>query len=97
MIACIIRRHLNGAALGVTGVLLVVGVYLAQHSLPVIGLLWNPRLLPFLFLVRYLMMMIGAVELLTLIWNMVRDRRAPASPNVWEGSDLRRRSVRWRC
>jgi hypothetical protein len=25
----------------------------------VIGLLWNPRLLPFLYLVRYLLMMVG--------------------------------------
>ena len=38
-----------------------------QDSLPVIGLLWNPRLLPFLYLVRYLLMMVGAVEVLTLV------------------------------
>jgi hypothetical protein len=74
--ACIVRRHLNGVALGLTGVALVVGVYLARDSLPVIGLLWNPRLLPFLYLVRYLLMMVGAVEILTLFWNMIRDRRA---------------------
>ena len=28
----------------------VAGVYLTQDSLPVIGLLWNPRLLPFVYL-----------------------------------------------
>ena len=49
----IVRRHLNGAALGVIGLLFVAGVYLAQDSLPLIGLLWNPRLLPFVYLVRY--------------------------------------------
>ncbi|HZX56772.1 MAG TPA: hypothetical protein VFE86_18945, partial [Ilumatobacteraceae bacterium] len=85
-IACIVRRHLNGVALGITGVLLVAAVYLAQNSLPVIGLLWNPRLLPFLYLVRYLMMMVGAVELLGLGWNLIRDRSARSLPNVWEGA-----------
>jgi hypothetical protein len=85
-IACIVRRQLNGVALGVTGIMLVAAVYFAQDSLPVIGLLWNPRLLPFLYLVRYLMMMVGAVELLGLAWNLMRDRRAQALPNAWEGA-----------
>ena len=75
-VMAIVRRHLNGAALGVIGLLFAAGVYLAKDSLPFIGLLWNPRLLPFLYLVRYLMMMVGAVELFTLVWNAVRDRRA---------------------
>lgn len=74
--ACIVRRHLNGVALGLTGVALAIGVWLAKESLPVIGLLWNPRLLPFFYLVRYMLMMVGAVEILTLFWNMIRDRRA---------------------
>ena len=85
-IACVVRRHLNGVALGITGILLVAAVYFAQNSLPVIGLLWNPRLLPFLYLVRYLLMMVGAVELLGLAWNLIRDRSARALPNVWEGA-----------
>jgi hypothetical protein len=85
-VACIVRRQLNGTALGITGVVLVAAVYFAQHSLPVIGLLWNPRLLPFLYLVRYLLMMVGAVELLGLAWNMIRDRPARQLPNAWEGA-----------
>ena len=64
----------------------MAAVYFAQNSLPVIGLLWNPRLLPFLYLVRYLMMMVGAVELLGLAWNLIRDRPARQLPNVWEGA-----------
>ena len=72
----IVRRHLNGSALGVTCLVFAVGVYLAQDSLPVIGLLWNPRLLPFMYLVRYLLMMVGVVELATLVFNAIRDRRA---------------------
>ncbi|HZB39523.1 MAG TPA: hypothetical protein VE487_01075 [Ilumatobacter sp.] len=85
-IACVVRRHLNGVALGITGILLVAAVYFAQDSLPVIGLLWNPRLLPFLYLVRYLLMMVGAVELLGLAWNLIRDRSARGLPNAWEGA-----------
>ena len=84
--ACIVRRQLNGVALGVLGMVLVAGVYLAQDSLPVIGLLWNPRLLPFLYLVRYLLMMIGIFEVLAVGWNVVKDRRAQAEPTAIEGS-----------
>ena len=35
---------------------------LARDSLPVIGLLWNPRVLPFLYLVRLLLCMVGIVD-----------------------------------
>ena len=82
----IVRRHLNGAALGVIGLALAAGVYLAKDSLPFIGLLWNPRLLPFLYLVRYFMMMVGVVELLTLVANAVRDRRALSTASVREAT-----------
>jgi hypothetical protein len=78
----VVRRHLDGAALGVIGLVLAAGVYLAKDSLPFIGLLWNPRLLPFLYLVRYLLMMVGLVEACSLVWNAVRDRRALAAPSV---------------
>jgi hypothetical protein len=82
----IVRRQLNGAALGVVGLVFVAGVYLAQDSLPMLGLLWNPRLLPFVYLVRYLLMVVGAVELFGLLWNAVRDRRALADPSAVEGT-----------
>jgi hypothetical protein len=61
-VACVARRHLNGAWLGICTLALVAGVYLTKDSLPVIGLLWNPRLLPFVYLLRYLLMMVGLVE-----------------------------------
>ena len=85
-VMAIVRRHLNGAALGVVGLVFAAGVYLSKDSLPFIGLLWNPRLLPFLYLVRYLMMMVGAVELMTLVWNAARDRRAQSTATAWEGA-----------
>ncbi len=79
---CILRRQLTGVALGVLGLVLVAGVYLAQDSLPVIGLLWNPRLLPFLYLVRYLLMMIGIYEVLSIGWNVIKNRRSNAEPSA---------------
>jgi hypothetical protein len=84
--ACIVRRHLTGVGLGLTVIALWVGVYLARDSLPVIGLLWNPRLLPFLYLVRYLLMMIGAFEIMSLFWNMIRNRPAQERPGVYTGT-----------
>ena len=72
----LLRRHLDGVALAALGLVLCAGVYLARDSLPVIGLLWNPRLLPFVYLVRYLLMMVGLAAVLRVGWNTVVDRRA---------------------
>jgi hypothetical protein len=82
VIACIARRSLVGTALGVIGLVTVALVYLTQDSLPVIGLLWNPRLLPLIYFVRYLLMMIGAVEVVTLAVNLWRNR-APRNEVGW--------------
>ena len=57
--ASVLRRRIIGVWLGVMMVLLFIGVYVTRDSLPVIGLLWNPRLLPFLYLCRYFLVMIG--------------------------------------
>jgi hypothetical protein len=84
----VVKRQLNGAALGVIGLVFVAFVYLAKDSLPGLGLLWNPRVLPWLYLVRYLLMMIGAFELLTLFWNAIRDRRANETPSTIESTAL---------
>jgi hypothetical protein len=62
-VASIARKHLNGAWLGVMCLALMAAVFITRDSLPVIGLLWNPRLLPFLYLVRLMLMMVGIVEL----------------------------------
>ncbi|MGA0885140.1 MAG: hypothetical protein ACO3SK_04305 [Ilumatobacteraceae bacterium] len=83
----VLRRDKSGSALGITGLVLVAGVYLARDSLPVIGLLWNPRLLPFLYLVRYMLMMVGAVAVMNVVWNVVKERNAvnPVGPRVATG------------
>ena len=74
-VASIARRHLNGAWLGITTLALVAAVYATRDSLPLIGLLWNPRLLPFIYLLRYLLMMVGFVEVGLVIAQAVRGER----------------------
>lgn len=60
------RRNRIGIWMGAYCVLLALGVYFGRESLPVIGLLWNPRLLPFLYLLRYFLMVIGMYE--SVVW-----------------------------
>ena len=82
LIAAIARRHVYGVALGLTGLIAVAMVYLTRDSLPVIGLLWNPRMLPWVYLMRYLMMMVGAVEVAGVLINWIRNRPAREVPGV---------------
>ncbi len=72
-VASVVRRHLAGAWLGICALALTAFVFLAKNSLPVIGLLWNPRLLPFLYLLRLMLMMVGIVEVVEIL---VRGTRA---------------------
>ena len=82
----IIRRNLNGTAIGLIAIAFVGLVYLTRDSLPGIGLLWNPRLLPFIYLMRYLLMMIGAIEVIGWLVNAVRNRAAANQMNAFEGA-----------
>ena len=85
--AAIARRHANGTALGVIGLLSVAAVYLIQEDgLPFLGLLWNPRLLPLLYFVRYLLMMVGIVELAGLLVAVLRNRPAQTPSGLLTGS-----------
>ncbi|MFA5775098.1 MAG: hypothetical protein WC864_06955 [Ilumatobacteraceae bacterium] len=59
---CIYRRQKVGIWLGIFGVVLAIFVFISRDGLPMIGLLWNPRVLPFFYLVRYMLMMIGIYE-----------------------------------
>ncbi len=74
-VASIAKRNLNGAWMGICTLALVAGVYITRDSLPVIGLLWNPRLLPFVYLLRYLLMMVGIAETAFFIVRGVRGER----------------------
>jgi hypothetical protein len=85
-VAMVIRRNLTGTAIGLICLTFVALVYLTRDSLPLIGLLWNPRLLPFVYLTRYLLMVIGALEVITWLVNFARERRASAQLSAVEGA-----------
>ena len=85
-VACVARRHANGTALGVIGLITVVLVYMTRDSLPVIGLLWNPRLLPLIYLVRYLLMMVGVAEVVAVVVAAWRNRSIRETPGWLAGS-----------
>jgi hypothetical protein len=82
VVGCVIRRHLYGIALTLTTLAAVALVYLSRDSLPGIGLLWNPRVLPLFILGRYILMMVGAAEVGWAFVNFVRNRRARDVPTA---------------
>ncbi len=82
LVACILRRHLYGIALGIITLAALALVYLSRDSLPGIGLLWNPRVLPLFLLCRYLLMMVGAFEVGAAFVNFVRNRPAREVPST---------------
>ena len=57
------HRRFFGMWLGVYCIILMIAVKLAQNSLPIIGLLWNPRVLPFVYITRYMLAAIGFYEI----------------------------------
>ena len=57
-----VRRQRIGMWMVVYCAILAAGVYFARGGLPVIGLLWNPRILPFFYLLRYFLFAIGVYE-----------------------------------
>jgi hypothetical protein len=84
-VASIIRRNLMGAWLGITTLALFAAVYVARDSLPVIGLLWNPRVLPFLYLMRLLLMIVGVVELGYFLFQNTRWVQRRPDGELWVG------------
>ncbi len=82
--ASVARRHLVGVWLGVMAIILAAAVHIAQDSLPVIGLLWNPRILPFLHLVRYLLAALGVVEIVRAVARLVELERYAARVGLEE-------------
>ncbi len=73
-VSSVVKRNLTGAWLGITCFALMAATFLARDSLPVIGLLWNPRLLPFLYLMRLLLMMVGIVDTVHFVVAALRKR-----------------------
>lgn len=75
----IVRRNLVGAWIGITGVVFSAFVFLFRESIPVFGLLWNPRLLPFVNMCRYLLAALAIYEIVQAIVRQVRHARYVAS------------------
>ncbi|CAB4620570.1 unannotated protein [freshwater metagenome] len=71
----IARKRQLGIWMGVYILILMVGVKVAQGGLPVIGLLWNPRILPFIYLLRYMLAAIGVYEIAAYLIRVVALER----------------------
>ena len=69
------RRRVMGIWMGVYIVILMVGVKVAQGGLPIIGLLWNPRILPFIYLLRYMLAAIGVYEVAVYLLRVIALER----------------------
>ena len=76
-IGSLLRRRFLGIWMGIYTIILMIGVNVAQRQLPVIGLLWNPRLLPFVYLLRFMLALIGVYEVASFVHrSFVLERRA---------------------
>ena len=83
----VVRRHKIGMWMGAYGVLLAAGVYFARGGLPVIGLLWNPRILPFFYLLRYFLFAIGIYEVVAFAARVLSLERVARQALSRNGSD----------
>lgn len=72
------RRNVIGTWIGLTGTVFSAFVFLFRDSLPVIGLLWNPRLLPFVNMCRYLLAAIAVHEIVQAVWRARANARYTA-------------------
>ncbi|MBM3729757.1 MAG: hypothetical protein FJW44_02905 [Actinobacteria bacterium] len=95
--ASLLHRRVIGVWLGVMMILLFIGVYITRDSLPVIGLLWNPRLLPFLYFCRYLLVMIGLWSIATAALRLISTERGAAteSPRFVTAHHALRNGAAW--
>jgi hypothetical protein len=73
--------------MGIYCIALVIGVFVARSSLPIIGLLWNPRLLPFLYLLRYFLFVLGVYELFVFGVRSFVNERTFKRPSVGSIND----------
>ncbi len=77
-VASVIRRSRVGSFLGIFSLVLTAIVYLSKDGIPGFGLLWNVRLLPFLYLLRYLLAMLGIIEIVWFVLRVLRNERVVA-------------------
>jgi hypothetical protein len=88
VIGCVTRKHLVGIWLGIFSIILAAFVFLASTDLPGLGMLWNPRILPFFYLLRYMLVMMGIFEIVVFIFRyvslekMIKANNKETSPHV---------------
>jgi hypothetical protein len=76
---CLVRRRQLGIWMGIYILILMVGVKVAQGGLPIIGLLWNPRILPFIYLLRYMLAAIGVYEVAVYVLRVIAMERGKSN------------------
>jgi hypothetical protein len=81
--AMIVKRNVAGIWLGVTALVFAAFVFLFNDSLPIIGLLWNPRLLPMFNMCRYLLAGIGIIELVSFFVRYAQQERSARNSEVF--------------
>ena len=59
-------------------------VFLFNDSLPIIGLLWNPRLLPMFNMCRYLLAAVGIIELVSMLLRLSQYQRSHLQGKVFK-------------
>ena len=79
-VSSVAKRNLNGAWLGITSLALMSAIYFIGNS-GGINLLWNPRLLPFFYLLRFMLMMVGIADSVHFVVKGIR-MRAPTAREV---------------
>ncbi len=88
----IARKRRLGIWMGVYILVLMVGVKVAQGGLPIIGLLWNPRILPFIYLLRYMLAAIGVYEVAAYLMRVValerRKENVSSTPRTSVGTSI---------
>ena len=88
----IARKRQLGIWMGVYTLVLMVGVKVAQGGLPIIGLLWNPRILPFIYLLRYMLAAIGVYEVAAYLMRVValerRRENVSSTPRTAVGTSI---------
>jgi len=82
--AMVVKRNVAGIWLGVCAIVFAMFVFLFNDSLPIIGLLWNPRLLPMFNMCRYLLAAVGIIELVSMLLRLSQYQRSHLQGKVFK-------------
>ena len=82
--AMVVKRNVAGIWLGMCAIVFAMFVFLFNDSLPIIGLLWNPRLLPMFNMCRYLLVAVGIIELVSMLLRLSQYQRSQLQGKVFK-------------